>query len=516
MGENAFWSYAAERPSRVAAIDASGRTITAGELCARANRLVNALRRRGIRHGDAIAVLLENRIEFLELYFAATQAGWYITPINTHLSSREVAYILQDCEAKAFFCSEQTAALAGEAADQVGFGHSARYATSATESFASIESLIENASAEAPIERVAGAAMTYTSGTTGHPKGVRRPLAAEVTPEVAAERNALFLSLFGITPHDGVHLVSSPLYHTAVLNFCTNHMHFGHTVVLTDKWSPEAMLRQIARYRITSSHMVPTQFRRLLALPTEARNAYDISSLKQMIHSAAPCPIDIKRKMIEWWGPVILEYYAASEGGGTMIASDEWLKHPGSVGRAWPISKIRILRDDATECQPREVGTVYMSMAGHKFEYFKDKAKTQSSWQGDEFTVGDAGYLDEDRYLYLCDRKSDMIISGGVNIYPAEIEAVLALHPKVGDVAVFGIPDDDWGEQIKAVIEPSEGVTASAALADELIGYCREQIAAFKCPRSIDFCDALPRDPNGKLYKRKLRDPYWADRPTQI
>jgi long-chain acyl-CoA synthetase len=262
--------------------------------------------------------------------------------------------------------------------------------------------------------------------------------------------------------------------------------------------------------------MVPTQFRRLLALPDEARARADLSSLRHVIHSAAPCPVDVKRRMIEWWGNVIYEYYAASEGGGTLATPEEWMKHPGTVGRAWPISKVRVARDDGSDCAPREVGTVYMSMGAHKFEYHKDREKTASTWKGDFFTVGDAGYLDEEGYLYLCDRKNDMIISGGVNIYPAEIESVMVVHPKVRDVAVFGIPDDDWGELVKAVVEAAPGVATGPELAEELLAFCKERLAGFKIPKSIDFVPELPRDPNGKLYKRKLRDPYWAGRDRAI
>jgi long-chain acyl-CoA synthetase len=261
---------------------------------------------------------------------------------------------------------------------------------------------------------------------------------------------------------------------------------------------------------------VPTHFRRLLALPDEVRARHDLSSLRHVIHSAAPCPVDVKRRMLDWWGPVIQEYYAASEGGGTLATAADWLARPGTVGKAWPFSRLRVVRDDGAECAAGEVGTVYMSMGGHRFEYHRDPAKTRSSWARDFFTVGDAGYLDADGFLFLCDRKSELIISGGVNIYPAEIEAVLGAHPAVGDCAVFGIPDDDWGEQVKAVIEPAAGMEPGPALAEALLGYCRERLAGFKLPRSIDFVDELPRDPNGKLYKRKLRDPYWSGRDRAI
>jgi long-chain acyl-CoA synthetase len=512
----AFWKLAEEDPSRVALIDAEGREVTAGELLSASNQIVHGLRALGLQPGDAIAVMLTNEVAMIELYMAAVQAGWYMTPINSHLTAAEVAYIAGDCDAKAMFCNPRTADACREAAKQLKFPANACFATGAVAGFRPIADLKKGQPETAPADRRAGASMTYTSGTTGKPKGVRRPL-APVAPEVVAEPNAMFLGLFGIKPKDnGVHLVVSPLYHTAVLNFCTNHMHFGHTVVLMDKWTPEDMLAKIARYRVTTSHMVPTQFRRLLALPEDVKKRADVSSLRHMIHSAAPCPVDVKRKMLDWWGDVIYEYYAASEGGGTLATPQDWRKHPGTVGNAWPISKLKVVKDDGTECMPMEIGTVYMSMGQHKFEYHKDKKKTESTWKDEYFTVGDAGFLDADGFLFLCDRKADMIISGGVNIYPAEIEAALGEHPKVRDVAVFGIPDEDWGEQIKAVVEPETGVPVGAALVSELLAFCKERLASFKCPKSIEFTAALPRDPNGKLYKRKLRDPYWEGRERAI
>jgi long-chain acyl-CoA synthetase len=510
-----FWSFAEEHPDHVAVVEPEGREIKAGELLRGANRVVHGLRALGLRRGDAVAVVLKNEVAMLELYLAATQAGLYLTPLNSHLAPPEIAYIVEDCEAKAVVCCDRTAEATQKALDSIGFT-GARFCTGSAEGFRPYAALGEGQPDTTPDERRAGASMTYTSGTTGKPKGVRRAL-PDVAPEVVAGNLAMFLMLFGITPRDaGVHLVGAPLYHTAVLNFCTNHLHFGHTAVLMDKWTPEGTLERIARYRVTTSHMVPTQFRRLLALPEDVRARFDTSSLRHVIHSAAPCPVDVKHAMLAWWGPVIYEYYAASEGGGTLATPDEWMKRPGTVGKAWPISKLLIVRDDGAEAALGEVGTVYMSMGQHRFEYHKDRAKTDRSWRDDYFTVGDAGYLDEAGYLFLCDRKSDMIISGGVNIYPAEIEAVLGAHPKVGDVAVFGVPDDDWGEQVKAVVELSEGAAPSDALAEEILAYAKERLAAFKCPKTIDFTDALPRDPNGKLYKRKLRDPYWAGRDKAI
>jgi long-chain acyl-CoA synthetase len=511
----AFWRLAQEEPARIAVIDAEGRPITRGELLAAANRVVHGLRARGVRRGDTVAAVLGNEVAMLELFLAAWQAGLYLTPINGHLAAPEIAHILADCEARAVLCGARTADVTRRAADAVGFPAALRFSTGPAAGFVPYAELQRGQPDTLPDDRAAGATMTYTSGTTGKPKGVRRPLLA-ASPELVGESNARFLSLFGLAPHEGVHLVVSPLYHTAVLNFCTNHLHFGHTVVLMDRWTPEGMLAAIARHRVTSTHMVPTQFRRLLGLPAEVKRGADVSSLRHVIHSAAPCPVDVKRDMLAWWGDVIYEYYAASEGGGTLARPAEWRAHPGTVGKAWPISRLRVVRDDGHACDAGEVGTVYMSMGEHRFAYHKDEAKTAASWKDDFFTVGDAGYLDEEGYLFLCDRQSDLIISGGVNIYPAEIEAVLGAHPAVADVAVFGVPDDDWGEQIKAVVEPAPGAAGGPLLVADLLAFCGERLAHFKCPKTIDFTAALPRDPNGKLYKRKLRDPYWQGRDRAI
>jgi long-chain acyl-CoA synthetase len=262
--------------------------------------------------------------------------------------------------------------------------------------------------------------------------------------------------------------------------------------------------------------MVPTQFHRLLSLPDDVKKKYDMSSLRAMIHAAAPCPVDVKRRMIEWWGPTIFEYYAASEGGGTLVSPAEWMRFPGTVGKAWPSSDIKIFDDDGNEMEVDKPGTVFMLLGSNDFKYHKDDKKTASNRRGQYFTVGDIGYLNSEGYLFLCDRKADMIISGGVNIYPAEIESVLLTHPKVGDAAVFGIPNTDWGEEVKAVIEPADGVAADKRFADEILAFCEDKLAKFKRPKTVDFITAMPRDPNGKLYKRKLRDPYWAGRDRAI
>jgi long-chain acyl-CoA synthetase len=511
-----FWQLALEEPHRLALVEPDGREHSAGELLRSCNQVVHGLRALGLRRGDTLAVVMSNEAALLELQLAAAQAGFYLTPINSHLTAPEIAYIAGDCDAKALFCSERTLDVCARAAAELKLPAETCFTTGGSGAFRRYAELKQGQPESAPADRRAGASMTYTSGTTGRPKGVRRAL-PDVPPEPVAESLAGFLSLFGIAPRaGGVHLVVAPLYHTAVLSFATNHLHLGHTIVLMDKWTPEGTLELVARYRVTSSHMVPTHFRRLLALPEETKARADVSSLRHVIHSAAPCPVEIKRRMLEWWGPVIYEYYAASEGGGTLATPQQWLQRPGTVGNAWPISRLRVARDDGAECKPGEVGTVYMSMGAHTFEYYKDKQKTAQSWRDGYFTVGDAGYLDDAGFLFLCDRKSDLIISGGVNIYPAEVEAVLIDHPKVSDVAVFGIPDEEWGEQVKAVVEPAAGAEPSAQLAQELLSFARERLAGFKCPRTIDFSPALPRDPNGKLYKRKLRDPYWAGRDRAI
>jgi long-chain acyl-CoA synthetase len=452
----------------------------------------------------------------VELYLAATQAGWYLVPINHHLTAPEIAYIVEDSGAKVLVADERFAAASRAGADEIRFPADGRFAVGTIPGFQPYAALTDGEPTDAPAERTAGAVMNYTSGTTGRPKGVRRRL-MPIEPEMMASMVSMLLAMFGIEfGGEGVHLVGSPLYHTAPLVFAGVSMHVGHTLVVMDKWAPEDSLAVMARHRVTTSHMVPTQFHRLLALPDDVKRRYDLSSLRHMIHAAAPCPVDVKRKMLAWWGPVIYEYYAASEGGGTIVTPEEWLRYPGTVGRPWPGSEIRILDDEGVARPTGEPGTVYMQLGVQDFEYHKDPAKTSANRRDGFFTVGDVGYLNEDGYLFLCDRKIDMIISGGANIYPAEVEAALLAHPKVGDVAVFGIPDDDWGEQVKAVIEVAAGVAAGPALADELMAFCAANIAKYKSPKSIDFIAEMPRDPNGKLYKRKLRDPYWQGRERRI
>ncbi|MDZ7675101.1 MAG: acyl-CoA synthetase [Acidimicrobiales bacterium] len=512
-----FWKLAEEDPARTALLLADDVEVTYRELYEQSNQLVHGLRALGLSTGDGVATVLPNGVETLALYFAATQAGLHLTPINHHLVGPEIAYIVDDCEASVFVGHERFGDECARAADEFGLDADHRFAVGDVAGHRRFADLAAGQPGDRPDDRSAGAAMHYTSGTTGRPKGVRRPLSGADPDQVAAAGGFLF-HLFGIPPHDdNVHLCGSPLYHTAVLAFAATSLHMGHPVVLMDKWTPEAMLEAIEAHRVTHSHMVPTQFHRLLALPEEVRDRYDVSSLRTMIHAAAPCPVEIKHRMLDWWGPVVYEYYAATEGGGTLVTPEQWLERPGTVGLPWPNSEIRVLDDGGADVPTGEVGTVYLKLPGRgDFEYFKDQGKTQENRREGFFTVGDAGYLDDDGYLFLCDRKSDMIISGGVNIYPAEIEAALLTHSSVGDAAVFGIPHDDWGEEIKAVIEAAPGTEPGDALVRDLMAHCRDRLAKFKLPKSVDFVEEMPRDPNGKLYKRKLRDPYWEGRDRAI
>jgi long-chain acyl-CoA synthetase len=509
-----LWAIAASSPDRTAVIEPDGRAVSYAELAGEADRYGRGLQALGLTAGDAVAALLPNSATALAIYFAAIETGLYVVPINWHQVAAEIAHILADSGARAFVAHERFAEVAVSAADLAGI--KPRFAVGLVPGFEPLSALGDDGSSDRPYPRTHGAPMLYTSGTSGRPKGVRRPLTG-VDPDDAAVMATWFFSLFDIAPYDDhVHLCGSPLYHTAVLNFAAISIQLGHPVVLMDRWDPQESLALIEAHRVTHTHAVPTQFRRLLALPAEVRGRYDTGSLRAVIHSAAPCPPEVKRQMIEWLGPVIVEYYAATEGGGTMISSQEWLRKPGSVGLPWRGSQIAVLDRAKHAVAAGQQGLIYLRMGTSSFSYYKDEEKTQAALAGDMFTVGDIGYLDSDGYLFLCDRSSDMIISGGVNIYPAEIESELSCHPAVADVAVFGIPHDDWGEEIKAVVEPAPGAEAGPALTGELLAFLAGRVAKFKLPRTIDYVDQLPRDPNGKLYKRKLRDPYWAGRERVI
>ncbi|WP_374526968.1 acyl-CoA synthetase [Novosphingobium sp.] len=491
--------HAAVDPARPAVIMTDGSPgLTYGELEDRANRGAHLLRSLGIGRGDGIAYWLPNCPQVFEVYWAGQRAGTYITPIATALTAGEADYIVENSGAKLLVVDPAIPGVAGlTARDGLTVLTLAQW---------------RDALARQPggpiADESAGFHMVYSSGTTGRPKGVRLPLPeGEVTDEhsIAVQIGGKY----GVGPGD-TYLSPAPLYHTAPLAYTTTCHRLGATVVQMPKFDPEQALAAIERYKITMTQMVPTMFVRLLKLPEEVRRKYDLSSLRTVVHAAAPCPVPVKHAMIEWLGPIIYEYYGGSEGNGsTAITSEEWLKKPGSVGKAsW--GTVHICDDEGHELPAGEQGTVYFE-GGWDFRYLGDEAKTQDSrnphhpaWS----TLGDVGYLDADGYLFLTDRKSYMIISGGVNIYPQEVENLLITHPRVADAAVIGVPNPDFGEEVKAVVQPLDPADATPAFAAELIAFCRAQLSPVKCPRSVDFDPALPRLDNGKLYKRLIKDRY--------
>jgi fatty-acyl-CoA synthase len=509
-------------PDRTALIYGNGETRESyGELEARSRRIAHLLRGWGLEEGDGIAALIGNDDEFFDVYWAAMRLGLYFTAVNWHLAAGETRYIVDNCDAKVFFASQKFANIATEAA--AGAPKLARRVSLHGEiaGFQRYEDVLAGAPQDAPLEgEREGAVMLYSSGTTGRPKGVRHPLPRKPFGDpVVAMMSTAFGAFFGFSENDR-YLCPAPLYHAAPLAFSAMQHRFGATAVIMRQFDPELALRTIQDQKVTTSQWVPTHFKRMLQLPDAVREKYDLSSLRVAVHAAAPCPVPVKRAMIEWWGPVIVEYYAGTEGGGTIIRSAEWLEHPGSVGKHWAGGKVFILDEEGNEVtKPRQEGAVYFPAnpdPNARFKYHKDDEKTKSTYRGDKFTLGDIGFLDEDGYLFLTDRQSNMIISGGVNIYPQETENALLSHAKVHDVAVIGVPDDVMGEQVKAIVVPAAGARPGPELERELVEYCRGVIAHYKCPKSIDFATELPRTPTGKLVKRGLRDKYWAGRDSRI
>jgi long-chain acyl-CoA synthetase len=503
--------YALDTPERIVIYSDFGNH-TFAELNRTANRLARALRDIGLEDGDSLAVMMSNRPEFIEVFMAALRTGIRLTPINWHLTADEVAYIISDCDAKCFIAEE-------------------RFADVATEAVASLDSavrclLVSRGDAVEPFQRYQdvldqhddsdiehpelGAHMLYTSGTTGRPKGVWRGTRTEIMPRWSTPPP--------LDPLSDVCLLTGPAYHAAPLANIAVMLISGVPVVMMDKWDAEQTLALIETHRVTHSHLVATMFHRMLQLPDDVRSRYDVSSIKDITHGAAPCPVHVKRAMIEWFGPVLNEYYAATEGGGGFtVTSEEWLKKPGTVGKAPAEFDNRILDDDGNEVQTGEVGTIFMKAPDSgRFAYYKDDAKTQSSYRGDYFTLGDMGYFDEDGYLFLTGRTAEVIISGGVNVYPQMIDSQIMQHPAVREVCTVGIPNEEWGEEVCTVVELNAGFSASPALAEEIVAYARNSLPHYMCPRRVDFAGTLPRLPTGKIQRRKVRDPYWAGREKQI
>ena len=437
-------------------------------------------------------------------------------PVNGHLAPAEVSHVVTDSESKVLIGHEGMAGPAVAAADAAGLATERRISVGTVPGFRPLEDLLGHRP-DPPVPRVVGSRMPYTSGTTGMPKGVRRPLGDGDPAEILGAIGRITARGFGNEPGAGVCLTCGPLHHAGPSMMSSTTLHVGHSQVLMDKWTPEGCLEMIERYRVTCAQMVPTMFYRLLALPEETRARYDTSSLVSIVHTGAPCPVEVKRRMMDWWGPVIFETYGGTEGAATIAKPHRWLAKPGTVGKPIHGVDLTILDDDGNELGTGEVGDVYIrSRRGTRAEYFKDPERTRSIFRGDYFTLGDMGYVDEDGFLFLIDRKKDMIISGGVNIFPAEIEAAMLSHPAVRDVAVIGIPDPEWGEQVKAIVATMPDVDEDATLARELIAFCRDRLAHYKCPRTVDFRDDLPRADNGKLYKRRIRDEYWHDAAQKI
>ena len=489
-----------------------GRTVSWRELEANSARLANLFAEHGLGKGDHVALLMENHPRFMEVVLAAVRSGLYVTPINHHLTAGEVAYILANCGARALVTSPAHVATAGAAlagnalcglrlvTDQDG----------AADGFVGHEAAIAGVSPDNP-PRTAGDVMLYSSGTTGRPKGIKRPL-----PDgpFGATADLAGLSVYGFDDRS-VYLSPAPLYHAAPLGYVLAVLQLGGTVVVMERFDAEEALRLIEARRVTHSQWVPTMFVRMLKLPDSVRLARDLSSHRVAIHAAAPCPVEVKRRMIAWWGPILWEYYSSTERiGRTRIDSREWLAHPGSVGRLAGGGAIHICDDDGEELPPGEAGVIYFEQpAGAGFAYHDDAEKTASSRHprhDDWLTVGDIGRLDGDGYLYLTDRKSFMIISGGVNIYPQAIEDALVMHPAVADVAVIGVPHPDMGEEVRAIVQLRPGEADGAAMAGQLLAFLQDKVARYALPRVIEFTQGLPRLPTGKLYKKALRDQYLA------
>lgn len=498
--------HARKTPLKPACIDAkSGTVLSYEELDALTNQTAQLFRALGLKTGDGIVIFCENHPRYYELIWGAHRAGLYYTPVSWHSKAEEVAYIISNANAKAFIASSRFADVAKKTKELVDGAPICLSIFNSIEGFDSFETRRDQHDIFPIDDETSGREMLYTSGTTGNPKGVKFPLSGAPIDHAPADDMAL-VNEYGFNT---VVMAPGPLYHASPLMSTRAAHRFGGTVIVIDKFDAQETLALIQKYKVTHLVCVPTHFLRMLKLPATIRNAYDLSSLKMIMHTGAPCPVDTKRAMIDWFGPIILEIYAGTERvGGTLITSEEWLAHPGSIGRV--VSGQAHVVDESTweELPVGEVGVIYFD-SGEKFVYHGDEDKTKSVYSPQGWrTMGDIGRMDEEGYIYLTDRKSNMIITGGVNVYPQESENRLVTHPKVADVAVFGIPNEGFGEEVKAVVQPAMGISPTPELAKELIEYCEEVLATVKCPRTIDFEEVLPREDNGKLYKKKLIERY--------
>jgi fatty-acyl-CoA synthase len=491
--------------------------LTYRQLDERSTRLARLWREAGLRPGDGVALLMENQLCYLEVVWAALRSGLRITPVNRYLTAPEAAYIVNDCDARAIVTSKALAPVAAELAADIPGCKVRLSVDGVVDGYDSYEDALAGVSGEPLDDEPLGLLMLYSSGTTGRPKGIVRPQPARSAREGLGTLSGLG-ALFGLN-NDTVYLSPAPIYHSAPLGFCLATTALGGTVVMMAHFDPLEALAALERHRCTHSQWVPTMFSRMLKLPAGDRNRFDLSAHRVAIHAAAPCPRPVKEAMFEWWGPILYEYYGGSELNGlTVVGPQEWLAHPGTVGR--PVfGRLRICDEEGNELPPGEPGLVYFEQDVAPFSYHKDEQHTRASRhpQHPSWTaLGDVGYVDEEGYLYLTDRATFMIISGGVNIYPREVEDVLVMHPLVDDVAVFGVPNADMGEEVKAVVQLVPRTEGSPELAADLMAFCRDRLSHYKCPKSIDFDPALPRLPTGKLYKRILRDRYWADRANRL
>jgi fatty-acyl-CoA synthase len=503
--------HAATHPDKIAVLDVgSDDSITYRLLEDRSVQLARVLHDAGLRRGDVVALLSENSPRTFEVYWAALRSGLYFTPLNHNLAAAEIAYILADSGAGALIVSAGRRELAEALVNDHSTPDYRLAYGGEVEGYDRYEDRVEAADPVPMADQPRGAEMLYSSGTTGRPKGIRPRLADGQITEVPDRLATLLQGRFGMTD-ETIYLSPAPHYHAAPLKWCASVLGCGGTVAMMQRFDPHQTLAAIQTHRVTHAQFVPTMFVRMLKLPEPDRHRYDLSSLRVAVHAAAPCPVEVKQAMLDWWGPILFEYYGFSEGFGlTTIDSPDWLAHPGSVGQA-VMGTIRICDDSGQELPNGEIGTVYFERKRMSFAYLNDPAKTRDARHARHenwFTVGDVGYVDDEGYLYLTDRKNFMIISGGVNIYPQEVENVLTLHPKIADVAVIGAPDPEMGEQVKAVVQPAPGVTADSGLEREIIEFVRERIAHYKAPRSVDFVDSLPRTPTGKMRKAELKRRY--------